>query len=69
MEFFVDGHCDTLEKALDNKLSIDDKNLKFNLQDIESKKIIQMMAIYIDPKYCDENERSTKKSKRNDIQI
>lgn len=69
MEILVDGHCDTLEKALDNNLSIDDRSLKFNLQDIKNKKIIQMMAIYIDPKYCDEGERSIKKSRKNDIQI
>lgn len=63
MRILVDGHCDTLEKAVDEKLSIDDRKLQFNLKDIEREKIIQMMAIYIDPKYCDEGEGALNRAK------
>lgn len=51
MKFLIDGHCDTIEKALDNKLSLQDKKLSFNLCDAAQLNIpiIQMAAAFISP--------------------
>lgn len=35
MKIFIDGHCDTLERAVDEKLSIEDRKLKFNITDVK----------------------------------
>lgn len=53
MEIIVDGHCDTIEKALDNQLSLNDKNLSFNLYDTKKLgvPVIQIMAAYVSPNY------------------
>lgn len=54
MKCLVDGHCDTLSKALDEKSNLKDKKYCFNLVDANSKTpCVQMMAAYIDPKYVD----------------
>lgn len=66
MKIFIDGHCDTLERAVDEKLSIEDRKLKFNITDVKDinyEKIIQMMAIYIDPKYCNNKDGALKRAK------
>ena len=49
----VDGHCDTIKKAFEENISIDDIQLGFNLIDAKLP-MIQMMAIYISPE--EENE-------------
>lgn len=49
----VDGHCDTIKKAFEENISIDDIQLGFNLTDAKLP-MIQMMAIYISPE--EENE-------------
>lgn len=37
MKCLVDGHCDTLSKALDEKSNLKDKKYCFNLVDANSK--------------------------------
>lgn len=44
----VDGHCDTIKKAFEENISIDNTQLSFNLTDAKLP-MIQMMAIYISP--------------------
>ncbi len=54
MKCLVDGHCDTLSKALDEKSNLENTKYCFNLVDANNKTpCIQMMAAYIDPKYVD----------------
>lgn len=48
----VDGHCDTIEKAYDEKLQINDAQLMFNLKDVKEKlPYIQLLATYISNDY------------------
>ena len=48
----VDGHCDTIQVALDKGLNIEDESLSFNLkQAIERAPIIQTTAAFINPTY------------------
>ena len=49
----VDGHCDTIKKAFEENISIDDTQLSFNLTDAKLP-MIQMMAIYISPEEANE---------------
>lgn len=54
MKILVDGHCDTLSKALDEKNDLENKEYCFNLVDANKKTpCIQMMATYIAPKFVD----------------
>ncbi len=54
MKILVDGHCDTLSKALDEKSDLENKEYCFNLVDANKKTpCIQMMATYIAPKFVD----------------
>ena len=46
----VDGHCDTIQVALDRNVDLEDKNLNFNLEEAqEGVPILQMMAAFINP--------------------
>lgn len=48
--FVVDGHCDTIQVALDMDVDLEDKNLSFNLEEaLEGVPILQMMAAFINP--------------------
>ena len=52
MRCLVDGHCDTLSKALDEKSNLENRKYCFNLIDANKQvPCIQMMASYIEPKY------------------
>lgn len=54
MKILVDGHCDTLSKALDEKNDLENKEYCFNLVDANKKTpCIQMMAAYIAQKFVD----------------
>lgn len=54
MKILVDGHCDTLSKALDEKSDLENKEYCFNLVDANKKTpCIQMMAAYIAQKFVD----------------
>lgn len=54
MKILVDGHCDTLSKALDEKSDLENKEYCFNIVDANNKTpCIQMMASYIAPRYVD----------------
>lgn len=54
MKILVDGHCDTLSKALDEKSDLENKEYCINLVDANKKTpCIQMMAAYIAPKFVD----------------
>lgn len=57
--FIVDGHCDTIQLALDKKLDLSDKSLSFNLADaLENTPIIQMMAAFVNPSYKNSFKRA-----------
>ena len=50
--FFIDGHCDTLSKALDEKKDLHKNNLQFSFE--KANEIgggIQVMACFVDSKY------------------
>ena len=48
----VDGHCDTLQLAYDEKLSIFDKKYSFNIKEAQFVlPYIQFLACFINPKY------------------
>ncbi|MCI9246772.1 MAG: hypothetical protein HFJ30_06600, partial [Clostridia bacterium] len=48
----VDGHCDTVQVALDRKVDLEEESLSFHLkQAIEKAPILQMMAAFINPSY------------------
>lgn len=50
--FIIDGHCDSIQIALDKGIDLEDKSLSFNLQEaLERVPIIQMTATFIHPKY------------------
>ena len=52
----IDGHSDFLEKSFNEKMTIDDKKLMFNLDDAYLKRpYIQFSAIFINSKYTNEN--------------
>lgn len=54
MKILVDGHCDTLSKALDEKSDLENKEYCFNLVDANKKTpCIQMMAAYIASMFVD----------------
>lgn len=50
--FFIDGHCDTLSKALDENKELDENNLQFSFNNAD--KLgggIQVMSSFVDTKY------------------
>lgn len=48
----VDGHCDTLQKAFDEKLSIFNEKYSFNIKNaLDTLPYIQFLASYINTKY------------------
>lgn len=48
----VDGHCDTIQKALDENMNLENESLSFNLKQAREKvPILQMMAAFINPTY------------------
>lgn len=48
----VDGHCDTLQKAFDENLSIFDEKYSFNIKNaLDNLPYIQFLASYINTKY------------------
>ncbi len=50
--FIVDGHCDTIQVALDRNMDLEEGSLSFNLkQAMQKAPILQMTAAYISPKY------------------
>ena len=50
--FIVDGHCDTIQVALDRNMDLEEESLSFNLKQARQKApILQMTAAYISPKY------------------
>ncbi len=50
--FIVDGHCDTIQVALDRNVDLEEESLSFNLkQAMKKAPILQMTAAYISPKY------------------
>lgn len=57
--FIVDGHCDTIQLALDKNLDLSDKSLSFNLAGaLENTPIIQMMAAFVNPSYKNSFKRA-----------
>lgn len=57
--FIVDGHCDTIQLALDKNLDLSDKSLSFNLNGaLENTPIIQMMAAFVNPSYKNSFKRA-----------
>lgn len=65
MNIYIDGHCDTLTCAYDDKRTIEDLKYDFNLSDAKyiSEKnkipIIQLMATFVNPKFQDGFGRAT----------
>lgn len=56
----VDGHCDTIQVALDKKVDIEDESLSFNLkQAIEKAPILQMTAAFVNPSYENSFQRAS----------
>lgn len=52
MKCIIDGHCDTLSKALDENTNLYNKKYCFNIGDLLDKvPYIQMMAVFIAPEY------------------
>lgn len=48
----ADGHCDTIQVALDRNVDLEEESLSFNLkQAMQKAPILQMTAAYISPKY------------------
>ena len=57
--FIVDGHCDTIQVALDKKIDLKDTSLSFNIQEASNKTpILQMMAAFINPSYKNSFQRA-----------
>lgn len=55
----VDGHCDTIQVALDKNVNLEDKSLSFNLeQALEKTLILQMTAAFINPSYQNSFQRA-----------
>ncbi len=57
MKVLVDGHCDTIQLALDQGKQINDTKLNFNIVQAPQPSI-QMMAAFIHPKYENAFERA-----------
>ena len=48
----VDGHCDTIQKALDKNINLESETLSFNLKQAQEKvPILQMTAAFVNPSY------------------
>lgn len=57
--FIVDGHCDTIQFALDKGIDIDDKILSFNLEKANNiVPMIQMTAAFVNPSYKNSFKRA-----------
>ena len=55
----IDGHCDTVEKALDKRINLDNEELSINIQmGLEHAPIIQTMAAYVSPNYKNAFQRA-----------
>lgn len=57
--FFVDGHCDTIQVALDENIDLMNEQLSFNLE--QAKKngpMIQMTAVFVNPNYKNSFQRA-----------
>lgn len=55
----VDGHCDTVQVALDKNVDLENESLSFNLkQAIEKAPILQMTAAFINPSYENSFQRA-----------
>lgn len=55
----IDGHCDTIEKALDKRINLDNEALSINIQmALEHTPIIQTMAAYVAPNYKNAFQRA-----------
>ena len=55
MKYIVDGHCDTLSKILDEKVSLYNSKNSFNFYDAYKRKpYIQMLAAYVSPGYVND---------------
>lgn len=55
--FFIDGHCDTLSKALDENKDLFDNNLQFSFKKVKSiGGGVQVMACFIDTEFLNENK-------------
>ena len=52
MRCIIDGHCDTLSKALDTNTNLNNSKFCFNLDIVKDNvPYIQLMAAYVDPEY------------------
>lgn len=50
--FIVDGHCDTIQVALDRNVDLEEESLSFNLNQAREKTpLLQMTAAFINPSY------------------
>ncbi len=52
MKMIIDGHCDSIQRAFDEKKNINDKELQFTFE--KAKKFssyIQMLAVFVNPTY------------------
>lgn len=78
--FFIDGHCDTLSRALDYNKELDENDLQISLNRItQNGGGIQVMASFVEPSYlkgedggfnrCMEIIKKFEKYKKNDILI
>lgn len=68
--FIVDGHCDTIQVALDKGLDLEDKSLSFNLKEaLEEAPLIQMTAAFINPSYKNSFQRACEIIKHFEKQI
>lgn len=55
----IDGHCDSLERAYDEKIELDDNRLMFNLKETKQQKpYIQLMATFINTKYVQQDSNA-----------
>lgn len=57
--FIVDGHCDTIQVALDKNIDLEDESLCFNLNEaIKKAPILQMTAAFVNPSYQNSFKRA-----------
>lgn len=57
--FIVDGHCDTIQVALDKKIDLENESLSFNLKQAKEKApILQMTAAFVNPSYRNSFQRA-----------
>lgn len=57
--FIIDGHCDTIQVALDKKIDLENESLSFNLKQAREKApILQMTAAFVNPSYRNSFQRA-----------